>query len=314
MFTFDYIKKQIDFEYAYGIRDFEITGGEPSEYEDLLKVCDYIKSKNNNSKIAVITNGGLHTSNAWPMIDEVLVSYHSGKNNFDKTMFPNGSTYSKVAKTIEKAHCLKKLVRVNSIIATFNVDQYLQIINDIISFHPHIVNILPINLFDESKSLAQYIDYSKVKPTIKAAIDRLMASNPKMLVFVRYIPFCNMEGYEQYIVGNLQHIYDWFDWNAELCGLNILKFVNGDVDSNLKALGPYGSTSISAALTEVKSLYHKSNKCMLCRYLPICDGFENNVNADVCQPSNGKHIFDIMHFVKTATQDFYQQFYKFYAS
>ena len=32
MFDFETIKKQIDFEYAYGIRDFEITGGEPSEY------------------------------------------------------------------------------------------------------------------------------------------------------------------------------------------------------------------------------------------------------------------------------------------
>lgn len=309
MFSFDYIKKQIDFEYAYGIRDFEITGGEPSECRDLCKVCEYIKDIDASSKIAIITNGGLHSTDVWPFIDEVLVSYHSGKEGYDKTMFPNGSTYHKVAKTIEKAHCLKKLVRVNSIIATFNARQYLKIIEDIVGFNPHIVNILPINLFDESKSLAQYIDYAKVKPIIKAAIDRLMASNLKMLVFVRYIPFCGMEGYEQHIVGNLQHIYDWFDWNAELCGLNILKFVNGDVDSNLRTLGSYGSTSISAALTEVKSLYHKSNKCMLCRYLPICDGFENNVDANACQPSIGKHIFDIMHFMKTITQDFYQQFY-----
>lgn len=65
-------------------------------------------------------------------------------------MFPNGSTYSKVAKTIEKAHSLGKLVRVNSIIATFNASHYLQIIDDVSKFNSHIVNILPINLFDES--------------------------------------------------------------------------------------------------------------------------------------------------------------------
>jgi len=32
MFSLDFIKKQLDFEYDYGIREFEITGGEPSEH------------------------------------------------------------------------------------------------------------------------------------------------------------------------------------------------------------------------------------------------------------------------------------------
>lgn len=309
MFSFDYIKRQIDFEYAYGIRDFEITGGEPSECKDLIDVCRYIKDNDSSSKIAIITNGGLHTIDVWPFIDEVLVSYHSGKDDFDKTMFPNGSTYLKVAKTIDKAHSLNKLVRINSIIATFNANQYLQIVNDIIGFKPHIVNILPINLFDESKNLNYYIDYDKVKPIIKKSIDELKSSNSDMLVFVRYVPFCDMEGYEQHIIGNLQHIYDWFDWNAELCGLNILRFIDDNAQHNLQKLGQYGQTSINAALNEVKSLYHKSNKCMMCRYLPICDGFENGVDASKCKPSIGKPIFDIMHFMKTSTQDFYRSWY-----
>ena len=309
MFPFDYIKKQIDFEYAYGIRDFEITGGEPSECKDLIKVCEYIKNKDANSKIAVITNGGLYAINVWPFIDEVLVSYHSGKESFDKLMFPNGSTYDKVAKTIEKAQSLNKLVRINSIIATFNMNQYQSIIDDIIKFYPHIVNILPINLFDESRNLAQYINYAKVKPIIKNAINKLINVNPNILIFVRYIPFCNMEGYEKYIIGNLQHIYDWFDWNAELCGLNILRLINNDPDKQLEKLGAYGSTSISSALNEVRSLYHKSNKCLVCKYLPICDGFENNVDANRCQPIIGKQIFDIMYFMNTVTQDFYRKWY-----
>ena len=309
MFPFDYIKKQIDFEYEYGIRDFEITGGEPSEYKDLYKVCEYIKNKNNNSKIAIITNGGLYATNIWPIIDEVLVSYHSGKECFNGLMFPNGSTYKKVSKTVEKAHSLNKLVRINSIIATFNMNQYLNIIDDIIEFNPHIVNILPINLFDESRNLAQYIDYTKVKPIIKNAIDKLIDANSKLLVFVRYIPFCNMEGYEKNIVGNLQHIYDWFDWNAELSGINILKFIDNNCNNNLKKLGIYGSTSISSTINDIKALYHKSNKCLICKYLPICDGFENNVDANTCQPSIGKYIFDIMYFIKTLTQNFYKRWY-----
>ena len=59
MFDLDFIKRQIDFEYDYGIRDFEITGGEPSEYRLLREVCEYIKFKGEKCRIAVITNGGL---------------------------------------------------------------------------------------------------------------------------------------------------------------------------------------------------------------------------------------------------------------
>ena len=59
MFTFDEIKKQIDLEARYGITDFEITGGEPSEHEDLASICKYIKHKVPLAKIAVITNGSL---------------------------------------------------------------------------------------------------------------------------------------------------------------------------------------------------------------------------------------------------------------
>jgi molybdenum cofactor biosynthesis enzyme MoaA len=105
MFSLDYIKKQIDFEYEYGIRDFEITGGEPSEYNKLREVCQYIKSKNKDSKIAVITNGGLWKCDVWDLIDEVLVSYHISKNdhNINKDFFPLGHTYDKVKKTIDLA-------------------------------------------------------------------------------------------------------------------------------------------------------------------------------------------------------------------
>lgn len=102
MFEFEQIKKQIDFEYEYGIRDFEITGGEPSEYKDIRRVCEYIKQNDPQSKIAIITNGGLHGCDVWDLLDEVLVSYHLGKETVgaDLKLFPNGPTYDKVIKTI----------------------------------------------------------------------------------------------------------------------------------------------------------------------------------------------------------------------
>jgi MoaA/NifB/PqqE/SkfB family radical SAM enzyme len=47
-------------------------------------------------------------------------------------MFPLGHTYDKVKKTIDKAKILNKLVRTNTVIGTFNIDQLDYIVNDLI--------------------------------------------------------------------------------------------------------------------------------------------------------------------------------------
>lgn len=124
MFDFDYVRKQIDFEYEYGIRDFEITGGEPSEYKYLGEVCEYIKSKDSTSKIAIITNGGLWNRDVWDVIDEVLLSYHLSENH-DKTdmaMFPGVNPVKKCQKTVETARNHDVLLRTNTVLGTFNIE------------------------------------------------------------------------------------------------------------------------------------------------------------------------------------------------
>jgi len=70
------------------------------------------------------------------------------------------------------------------------------------------------------------IDYNLVRPILKKQIDKINAALSSSLVFVRYMPFCNMEGYEKYIVGTLQNTYDWFDWNHELCGMQLLNYID----------------------------------------------------------------------------------------
>lgn len=172
MFSKENVLKQIDVELAYGITDFEITGGEPSECNDLAFYCQYIKDKLPNSKIAIITNGGLWkcSYDVWKNIDEVLVSYHISKRctYIDKTMFPHGDTYDKVFKTIQTASSLGKLIRTNTIIGTFNVNSLNMIVDDLLAFRPNIINFLPINLFDDAKSMEQYIDYDILRPILKA--------------------------------------------------------------------------------------------------------------------------------------------------
>lgn len=307
MFEFNIIKQQIDYEYAYGIRDFEITGGEPSEHVQLRNICQYIKNKDAHNKIAIITNGGLYNKNVWDLINEVLVSYHLGKddNSYNKSMFPLGCTYNKVKKTIIKAKQTNKLIRSNSVIGTFNIKGFHYVVKDLVEFGPHIINILPVNLFDDAKDMGKYIDYNDLRPLLKTSINFLNKHLPNTIKFIRYIPFCDMIGYEQYIVGQLQHIYDWFDWNIELNGINEIEYAKCN-----KSLGKYGSLSIIEALNARDVFYEKHDICLNCKYYLICDGVEKHANLVKCiKPQTGNIVKNAMHYIKNTTYDFYRDWY-----
>lgn len=307
MFDVENVIEQIDNEYKYGIRDFEITGGEPSEYSNLRYVCQYIKNKYPTSKIAIITNGGLWNSNIWDLIDEVLISYHLGHKttNYDKAIFPLGNTYSKVVKTVDMAKQNNILVRTNTVLGTFNLLFIHDIIEDLVQLKPSIINLLPVNVFDQATDMCQYIDYSLLRSQIKTEITYLKNKLPNSLVFVRYMPFCDMVGFEQHIISHLQHAYDWFDWNVELNGTNLLTL-------DFNTLGKYGSTTYNSILSTRKELYEKSPRCISCKYQLLCDGVEKTKNSELLKyiiPSNGKIVTDPMHYIGTTIQDFYKTVY-----
>lgn len=319
MFSRDFVIRQIDLELSYGIKDFEITGGEPSECEDLRYYCEYIKKRSPQSKIAIITNGGLWKSNVWGLIDEVLISYHLSKDykEYSKEMFPLGSTFEKVMETVEKARKNNVLIRTNTVIGSFNYKCIDLIVDDIVKYiKPEIINFLPVNLFDEAEKygMERYIDYDKVRNIIKREIDFLKIQLPNTLVFVRYIPFCDMIGYEEYIVGTLQHIYDFFDWNVELSGCNMIDLLNkyktnGEI---LSYLGKYSSRSVEMAQVSIKDGYEKTNDCLKCRYYMICDGVESTKTHNLIKyikPTPGKMIRNYLEFLKNKTENKYKEIY-----
>lgn len=313
MFSLDFIEKQIDFQLAYGIRDFEITGGEPGEFTDLLKAIQMIKTKSPGSKVAVITNGtAALRDDIVDAVDEVLLSYHLGRKSigFDKDMFPLGTTWHRASNAVQNVKKHNKMLRTNTVLGTFNLDCVGSILDDLVQFQPQIINFLPVNLFDDAANgIGKFIDYSKLRDILKKAIDRLESQLPSAIVFIRYMPFCCMAGYEQHIVGHLQHIYDWFDWNVELDGISFLDWLD-DPARALEKLGEYGSTSIDAALLNRRTLYSKSSACLGCRYNQICDGIENGTSLNCTHPSSGKMILNPLEFIKQTTYDKYNDYYE----
>ena len=81
----------------------------------------------------MITNGALCARDVFKDIDEVLVSYHLSKSCkfYDKQMFPLGCTWSKASKTAALAREHGKIVRTNTVLGTFNIDDLLDIAADL---------------------------------------------------------------------------------------------------------------------------------------------------------------------------------------
>ena len=316
-FDVKYIKRQIDLLLSYGITDIEITGGEPGEYDYINDICEYIKHKNPTAKIAIITNGSLYyKKNVWKLIDEVLISYHISyrSKNINNEIFPNGHTYNKVLKCFEKAKNYNLLIRTNSIISKFNLYDFIYIIEDLIHLQPNIINILPVNTFDDASSMIDFIDYTAIRDVIKTSIQLINSKLSSSLIFVRYMPFCDMEGYEKYIVDVLQNIYDWLDWNAELCGQHLLNYINKYKSNQdiLNILGVYGSKSYDVSYNFMKNTYEKLPDCKLCKYNLICEGVEKTKYHKLLNHiivNKGKMIKNPLEFIKNTSQDFYAQWY-----
>jgi MoaA/NifB/PqqE/SkfB family radical SAM enzyme len=307
-FPFDKIKAQIDFAIAYGITDFEITGGEPGIYPELMKVLEYIKELNPSYKIAIITNGSLldfcKEHSEWKdYIDEFLVSLQAVSNFEQITGVDN---VRKVLKCLELGFKNKKFIRTNTVLGSFNYKQANDILDLLRSISPNLVNLLPVNVWNDAKHLDKAIDYAKVRDIVKKAVDTF-----PIPVFARFIPFCKMEGYESHLVGNLQHIYDWFDWNPEL--LENLWLVTNPKQS-LRELGEYGSTSLGAVARIQRHSYTKTILCKGCNLNYLCDGVEKtsgSILAKYIKPVTAykEPIRNFMHFIGNRTEQVYKDWY-----
>lgn len=64
----------------HGYRTYNLLGGEPTIWKDFGKLCKYIKEKDKNSIIQILTNGS-RTTRWWEenktFLDKVVISYHN---------------------------------------------------------------------------------------------------------------------------------------------------------------------------------------------------------------------------------------------
>ena len=288
--NFDVIKERIDILHKYGISEVDLSGGESSVHKQWFDILDYCNDKFEN--ISTLSNGWAFAREDFLIkskahgLKEILFSVHGYDEQSHDEIVRRRGAWKRILKAIELAHKHGIIVRVNCTVYQRNYKGLLEYHNIIKTLNPLEVNFLTLNYWTNNRH-AEPIDYTAVTDSIKICIDNI--KNYVKYINVRYTPYCYMKGYEQYVCDQFQHIYDKYDWNVEVYDLAL------DVSKQYSDHEKIDMAYKTATERRMKD-YKKPKECLLCKYLYICDGVENEVKGFKAKPENGKKILDVNHF------------------
>lgn len=258
----------------YGIKDWDISGGEPSiisYWFDLLETMKEMGFRN----IACITNGYKFANNGFLVdsmeagLNELLFSFHGAEKRTHDEMTKIDGSFKAIQEAICNSIREGMIIRINVVVTNRNYKELPEIakyMNEMVN--PTAFNFLPFRM-ENSATKENMVKYTDIVPYIKEAIDILDKDTTK--VTVRYVPFCLFEGYEQYVAGYLQREFDEYEWNE----YTIRKFDEGIRNGNIPDFD-YESDKwdleINALHKSIKHVANHSTKCLACKYLHVCDG------------------------------------------
>ena len=261
------IKERVDYIKNYGIMEVDLSGGESSIEPHWFDILDYCKGLN----ISCVSHGGKFHDMVFLKkskeagLSEILFSLHGGNEEVhDKVTQRNGS-FKRIIKAISNCNEIGIKVRINCTVYNGNKDHLpTEWINRL---KPSQVSFILMNYSLDNKDFEEQ-ELEPLTDAIKESIDNIVVDD----INVRYVPFCYMKGYEKYVVGYYQHIFDLTDWNIQL------------FPETLDTSKEYTSTeklkhAYSQAENNRKHEYIKLDECRSCVNYIICDGVKNKMNV-----------------------------------
>ena len=124
------------------------------------------------------------------------------------------------------------------------------------------------NKYPDTAPKENALKYKDAMPYIKQAIDVL---DKHIKISVRYVPFCVMTGYEQYVVIYPQRMFDEYEWSE----YTIRNFERVRYNQNIRALNCQSDKwdlEIDAIHKSVKHVANHATSCLSCKYLHVCEG------------------------------------------
>lgn len=282
--SLDQVKAKIDQLYDYGFREFDLTGGEPSIRRDFFDILDYCSQR---GTVSCLSNGYKFADREFCEraqqhgLNEILFSLHGTNAEQHDAIVGRKGAFERLLAAIRNCKHLGYRVRINCTVYEANAptldSEYVELINSLDVFE---VNFICINYFsDNCDYKEQPLDI--ITNAIKRAIDGLKCP----LINVRYVPYCYMQGYERYVTGYYQLIYDIYDWN-------LTSYRHTEV---LPRVADFWRDQMDDAKNMRCQGFHKGDECRRCQWYFICDGIKNGMTAP-CKPVPGKPLTDVIHY------------------
>jgi len=286
------IYQQLEEGKAYGIKDWDISGGEPSILPYFLDVIKDMKSMGFRN-IACITNGYkfsdpefIERSRIYGL-NELLFSLHGSNKTIHDGMTGVNGSFDRIDRAIDNAMRLDYKIRINVVVTKDNYKDLPKIAEMMETINPVAFNFLPFRI-ENSADKNNAVRYSDMAPYIIQAIN-LLQDNIK--IAIRYVPFCLFKGYEKYVAGYLQRVFDEYEWNE----YTIRKFeaarFNNDIPKLDTERDKWGLEK-QALNSSIKHVANHSLSCIRCKYLYVCDGIWKSYarvwGIDEFKPVEGK--------------------------
>lgn len=281
------IKKRAKKIRDFGVEEIDLSGGESSIHENWFEILEYCRELGFCS-ISCLSNGSRFSNMSFLKrsqeagLSEILFSLHGWNAEGHDAIVGRKGAFKRMLKAIENAKELGLKARINCTVTSYNaprLKKYVELVNNIF---PAQMNFLPLNYWEDASKVKSE-NYELLAEPIKEAIDAL---NPDIEINVRYIPYCFMRGYEKYVVGVYQHIYDAGDWNIITYDVDRFEMKEADVEDYFNCANEKRMHS-----------YAKNKECFDCKHFFICDGIEHKVvNEQKVYPDPGEKITDVMHY------------------
>ena len=311
-------KNWIRFFYNNGIREIDLTGGEPSIRKDISELIHYCR-ETGYQKICLITNGVALSNRRFCRdlvnngLNDILFSLH-GHNNFthDRQTRTRGS-FRALVRAMENMTELGLQCRSNTVVNALSYTHLEEIASILLQHGIGRMNLILFNPVIEAQysGNAVQMSYQNAVPYLKAVLDGYRTIFKG--ITIRYIPFCLMPGYEDVIVNCPQSQYDPYEWDYYLSARfrrNILLW-GGALSAGL-FFHPHPARLLHLDAASAKreaimwSIISRSktrgSQCKKCRFYGICDGlwrtYAKNVGFQELKAIPGIPVFDPVFFMR----------------
>lgn len=289
------VKARIDRLLAYGIKQVDFSGGESSVSPDWFKALDYCAERFEH--ISCLSHGGKFANKEFLEesqrrgLKEILFSLHGSTAEIHDTITDRKGSFDRILLGIQNAKDLGMIVRTNTTVYYRNYHLLPTVHADLLNrVRPTEANFITLNYWGDWNVIKfDNASYSMMSDAIKQCIDKL---EDGIEVNIRYAPYCYFKGYEKYIAGTYQHIYDVRDWNREMYSYTL---------DTTKTYTPEQKidNAYEACQTHRERFYVKKVECLKCKHFYICDGLEKEIaHRTPVFPESGEKIQQVNFYRK----------------